>query len=226
MQRSLENSIFVIEIVESVGIRFRLIDEITGIEVNYGEFLHSLEGNPNFRQMLTDNINRVSESQRMHGFYWECVPVCSNLLSSTPFQFMLIPTNSFRSVSVDGHSFSEYFRSSDTVVSFKNLGRDADLIVPCPPSHRSQSEYISHLCSFLREGDGNQIDELWRKTALTLKTRLRESRGDDLVWMSTNGNGVSWVHIRLDQSPKYYCCAEYRHHQFLLLNRTLTLGSS
>jgi len=30
------------------------------------------------------------------------------------------------------------------------------------------------------------------------------------VWLSTAGGGVSWLHVRLDDRPKYYHHAAYR----------------
>ncbi len=30
------------------------------------------------------------------------------------------------------------------------------------------------------------------------------------VWLSTAGAGVSWLHVRLDDKPKYYGHAPYR----------------
>jgi hypothetical protein len=31
------------------------------------------------------------------------------------------------------------------------------------------------------------------------------------VWLSTAGGGVSWLHVRLDDQPKYYGFEPYRH---------------
>jgi hypothetical protein len=30
------------------------------------------------------------------------------------------------------------------------------------------------------------------------------------VWLSTAGGGVAWLHVRLDDRPKYYAHAPYR----------------
>ena len=34
--------------------------------------------------------------------------------------------------------------------------------------------------------------------------------GTKPVWLSTAGAGVSWLHVRLDDRPKYYGYAPYR----------------
>lgn len=30
------------------------------------------------------------------------------------------------------------------------------------------------------------------------------------LWLSTHGKGVSWLHVRIDKTPKYIMCKEYR----------------
>jgi hypothetical protein len=32
------------------------------------------------------------------------------------------------------------------------------------------------------------------------------------LWLSTSGLGVAWLHVRLDERPKYYTHAPYRTH--------------
>jgi len=34
--------------------------------------------------------------------------------------------------------------------------------------------------------------------------------GDRVVWLSTAGAGVPWLHVRLDDRPKYYHYGPYR----------------
>ena len=31
------------------------------------------------------------------------------------------------------------------------------------------------------------------------------------VWLSTAGGGVAWLHVRLDDRPKYYSYAPYKN---------------
>jgi len=48
---------------------------------------------------------------------------------------------------------------------------------------------------------------IWRAVVETAETWL--GRGDRL-WISTAGLGVTWLHVRIDSSPKYYTHAPYR----------------
>jgi hypothetical protein len=191
-----------------LGLRYCLLHESTRQSVKYEEFLIQLETNQQFREMLTESIR----SNGVESFFWECIPVSFNALSSTSFQFMIIPTH-FPD-SPDVQSFSDHFQFAsphDTVVSFKNLRGDADLVVPCPlSSSQSDLNHFTHLGSFLRHGHVNQIDELWKKTAEVMQNRLLKSREDAVVWLSTHGKGVYWLHIRLDSEPKYYQCKEFK----------------
>ena len=106
---------------------------------------------------------------------------------------------------VDDHAFAEHFGlQRPSVVTFPNLGADATLVVPCPIGERG---CYWHLADFLRRGPVDQIDELWRCVAVAMNDRV----GVRPVWLSTAGMGVAWLHIRLDDRPKYYGHAPYRH---------------
>ena len=107
----------------------------------------------------------------------------------------------------DPQAFAEQFRSAlpkQQVVSFPNLGGDAQLVVPCPAA-ASHAAYV-HLASFVRQSPEAQVHELWRVVAATMQARL----GDKPTWLSTAGIGVAWLHVRLDSRPKYYGFRPYR----------------
>ena len=92
---------------------------------------------------------------------------------------------------------------SEDVETFSNLGRDAVMVVPCPVG--SDSAY-GHLASFTRDAPEPQQHELWKAVGKAMQNRL----SDKPVWLSTAGMGVSWLHVRLDDRPKYYGFAPYR----------------
>lgn len=99
-------------------------------------------------------------------------------------------------------AFQEWFTGAP-VVAFPNLGKDAILVVPCP--ERGETSY-NHLAAFLRSADPLQSSALWKLTGQTMLARL----GNKPVWLSTAGAGVSWLHVRLDDRPKYYGHGPYR----------------
>ena len=51
-----------------------------------------------------------------------------------------------------------------------------------------------------------QRHELWRRVWQVMMQRL----GAAPLWLSMAGMGVSWLHVRLDLSPKYYGFPDYR----------------
>lgn len=105
----------------------------------------------------------------------------------------------------DPTAFSEHFRRAGhrAAIEFDNLGGDARLVAPCP---RADDKAYTHLARFVRHASKAQQRALWRAVGLAVLRRA----GDIPVWLSTAGAGVSWLHVRLDDKPKYYAHAPYR----------------
>jgi hypothetical protein len=89
------------------------------------------------------------------------------------------------------------------VSTFFNLGGDAKLIVPTDIN--STTNY-AHLASFLRTGETEQVQEFWKQVGLN----YQELINDEILWLSTAGLGVHWLHIRFDKRPKYYRHEPYK----------------
>jgi hypothetical protein len=136
-------------------------------------------------------------------FRWE-TPAITAATSNRPFEFVLLDSPSLARAP-DENAFAKHFPESTDVevVEFANLGRDAILIVPCPKT--SPSAYV-HLASFLRHARDSQKHALWQLVGDAMTRRL----SDNPVWLSTARAGVAWLHIRLDDRPKYFAHAPYR----------------
>ena len=95
-----------------------------------------------------DNSRTVGEA-----YFWEVSPMSRSTLDKD-FEFVLIPAKSLTGVSADHSPFDEQLSqaksssSSPHVITFKNLGGDATLIVPRPLPDSSSS--YAHLADFLR----------------------------------------------------------------------------
>ncbi len=72
------------------------------------------------------------------------------------------------------------------------------LVVPSPRA----APAATHLAAFVRSAAADVIDELW--SAVALAVAHRRAAKPDPVWVSTAGLGVYWLHVRLDDRPKYY----------------------
>ena len=103
-------------------------------------------------------------------------------------------------------AFNEQFQAAnqnESVIQFENLGRNAALVVPMPSGPEVKH---CHLASFLTTCSAEEASALWRKTGEAMLQRV----SDKPVWLSTAGGGVAWLHIRLDDRPKYYGYRPYR----------------
>lgn len=135
-------------------------------------------------------------------FRWEMPPVtAATLLRRFEFVVLNSPGLARRP---DREAFAEHFDSAtDGVAVFPNLGGDATLVVPCPVADASA---YGHLAAFVRLAPEPQRDSLWKAVGEAMSHRV----GVRPVWLSTAGAGVSWLHVRLDDRPKYYGFAPFR----------------
>jgi hypothetical protein len=121
-----------------------------------------------------------------------------------PFEFVLLDSPGLAR-RPDPEAFAEHFGCGPEtgVIEFPNLGGDAIMIVPCPLS--APSAY-GHLAAFVREAPEPQQQALWQSVGEAMARRVSAKP----VWLSTAGAGVSWLHVRLDDRPKYYGFGPYR----------------
>src|SRR5262249_55914637 len=135
-------------------------------------------------------------------FRWETPPVTAASVSQ-PFEFVLLDRPGLAQ-RPEPKAFAEHYaRSVAGVAIFPNLGGDAILVVPCPLAPPSA---YGHLAAFVRLAPASQQHALWRSVGEAMAGRI----GERPVWLSTAGAGVSWLHVRLDDRPKYYGHGLYR----------------
>lgn len=135
-------------------------------------------------------------------FRWETPPVTAASLTQ-PFEFVLLDCPSLAR-RPDPEAFAEHFgQGVDGVAVFPNLGGDAIMVVPCPVAEPAA---YGHLAAFVRLAPEPQRHALWQAVAAAMSRRI----GVKPVWLNTAGAGVSWLHVRLDDRPKYYGFGPYR----------------
>ena len=131
-------------------------------------------------------------------YRWE-TPAVTNATVDQAFEFVLLDAPRLDRPP-DPAAFAGQFRSKPadaSVITFPNLGGDAVLVVPRPEGPPAA---YGHLAAFVRQAPERQKHDLWPAVAAAMKARI----GGDPVWLSTAGAGVPWLHVRLDNSPKYY----------------------
>ena len=161
--------------------------------LSYRDVLRLWQQDSGFRSWF----NNLLVQAPFPAFRWE-TPAVTVATVDRPFEYVLLERPGLER-DPDPDAFAEHFRrvQTESVVAFPNLGRDAMMIVPCPQG--SLSAY-SHLGAFVRQAPEPQRQALWQQVGASMQHRLNAQP----VWLNTAGAGVAWLHIRLDDRPKYY----------------------
>jgi hypothetical protein len=167
--------------------------------VSFAEVLRRWQQDADFRSVFL----AVLADAPFSAFRWETPPL-TTATADRPFEFVLLDSPEL-ATDPDPDAFAEHFLGATAggVVAFPNLGNDAILVVPCPNGPLSA---YGHLGAFVRQAPEPQKHALWAVVGAAMQRRL----GDQPVWLSTAGAGVSWLHVRLDDRPKYYGYRPYR----------------
>jgi len=179
------------------GLRFFIDSD--GQPVTFGEVVRGWQNDAGFRAIFNDLLADAPFS----AFRWE-TPALSSATITQPFQFVLLDSPGLAR-RADPQAFAEQLGKTGgvDVVEFPNLGADAILIVP---GLKAKPTAYGHLAAFVRGAPALQRQALWQRVGEALARRV----GSTPVWLNTAGAGVPWLHIRLDDRPKYYGFGPYR----------------
>ena len=179
------------------GLRFTV--HVGTRPATFADVLRGWQDDAELRSLHNDALANAPWSS----FRWETPPVTS-ATADRAFEFVLLDSPGL-APRPDRDAFAEHFKraTDDGIVAFPNLGGDAIMVVPCELAALSA---YAHLAAFVRGAPAPQRHALWRRVAQTMLARLNTKP----VWLSTAGAGVSWLHVRLDDRPKYYSFSEYR----------------
>lgn len=161
----------------------------------FADAMHALQTDQEFRSILM----RILAECPFTALRWE-TPMLTRQLLDRPFEFALLDSP-YLDVPANPRDFQEHFDASPgaAAVSFCNLGHDGIMIAPTPQPDVAIDTF-SHLAAFSRYALEAQQHALWQLVGEVLENRV----SDQAVWLSTAGGGVDWLHIRLDNRPKYY----------------------
>jgi hypothetical protein len=184
------------ELPDTVGRRFNI--DIGSRPATVAEVLQAWQDDEDFCTFFS----AILADSPFAAFRWE-TPSLSADSAPRPFECVLLDDPGLARSS-DPAPFAEHFRHlQGDVVSFANLGGDAILVVPRPLVDPSA---YGHLAAFVRLAPEHQRRALWRLVGESMRKRLSKRP----VWLSTAGAGVPWLHVRLDDRPKYYGHRPYR----------------
>lgn len=185
------------ELVAGRGVRYTI--DVDARAATFADVLRGWREDAQFRSLCNDLL----ASSGFAAFRFETPPVTASTVRRQ-FEFVLLDSPALQQ-RADPHSFAEHFGSAGEtgVAVFPNVGGDAVLIAPSPSA--SPSCY-AHVAAFVRGAPQWQQQTLWRTVAEAMAARV----GMRPVWLSTAGAGVAWLHVRLDDRPKYYGYDPYR----------------
>lgn len=177
---------------------------LDGGEIDFSDFIALLKDKKkDFFQAFQGALKDANA--KFSAYFWECSPVSKDTINK-PFEFVVTKSISLDNISQDYSSFDEHFANGNEqqVVSFLNLGGDAILVVPIPQENLD----YKNISQFTKNASDEQQQEFWGEVVDKLSKELEKSTGPR--WLSTNGLGVHYLHVRIDRRPKYYSFWEYK----------------
>lgn len=166
--------------------------------LSFGKVIDLWQHDENFIRFFVD----ILKNNSFAAYFWEVRPLTQNQLEEA-FEFVLIKSSRLAVIAANKKPFKDFFSTDDLVISFPNLGRNAQLVVP---TDKDSDQHYAHLAKFVRNASEEQIIAFWKKVGLEYEHQI----GIDEKWLSTSGLGVYWLHVRIDSRPKYYQYRPYK----------------
>lgn len=178
-----------------------------GKKLSWAEAVQLWKSDPDF----ADYYSELLAKSPFSSFFWECPPITTaKVASGAEFEHVTVRnSHGFRKASP--HLFQSYLKTckgTESVVHFANLGGDSTLVAPCESASIKSSDAYGHIALFARNAPRAQQRTFWATVGQTLESVLAE-HGEQPTWLSTEGSGVPWLHVRMDSTPKYYHHDDY-----------------
>lgn len=190
-----------------------------GRQMSYLQCMRLLRDSQSFRLLWQTVLN---EQGKLLGgtYFWECIPTTPSTIFITPMQYVLVGyktrTLTSRAPKASCDSFAPNLESKSSVVisksiaAFPNLSGDSILIVPKGLTLLSNYQCYLDIGTFTKSCPYAQQDALWQYVGQYITRAIEVRDPNDVLWLNTHGLGVPWIHIRLDQKPKYYAFEYYK----------------
>ncbi|KLL05057.1 MAG: hypothetical protein MRERV_6c038 [Mycoplasmataceae bacterium RV_VA103A] len=159
-------------------------------------------------------------NDKFPAYFWECPPVSKNTLDK-PFEFVVTKSEALNNISQDFSAFIPHLTPNARVrniekllaTSFPNDRQPSDAILVVPTLKRQVEDSTKmldykNITQFTKNAPKEQQQELWKEVAEKLSEELAKS--DRPRWLSTHGTGVPYLHVRIDEKPRYYSFEEYK----------------
>lgn len=93
-------------------------------------------------------------------------------------------------------AYKQYLTNKKSPVAFSNPTGTCTLVSP-----PDQGKNFAHIGLFYKNASQHEIRALWKKVATEIEKRLKLKK---VIYVSTHGLGVPWLHVRICDFPKYY----------------------
>jgi len=156
-----------------------------------------------FADTLADELRRFGRA-----FFWEHPPF-TPVTASQDYECVLNPAAQLEMISPDAQAFAEHLQAAHSgIATFTNLGGDSMLVAPAEQAGVEAGTY-AHIGAFLRGAPVEQQRAMFVAVGEAMRQRTTDAAARP-VFLSTSGLGISWLHVRLDNRPKYYTFGPYK----------------
>ena len=171
-------------------------------ELSFGEVLRYWR-HPDFVVTYRDLLLALQLAE----FFWEH-PRITRAERFEPYEVAIVPSSSLDRLTANPAPFGGKINPNRATNVFLNLSGSALLVVPSPERRDGAELDFSTLRRFLTHAGKPRLTNFFRTLAETWEQQLTDDTPHK--FLSTHGLGVSWLHVRLDERPKYYRTREYR----------------
>eukprot|EP00477_Mikrocytos_mackini_P002256 GAHX01002488.1.p1 GENE.GAHX01002488.1~~GAHX01002488.1.p1 ORF type:complete len:291 (+),score=45.59 GAHX01002488.1:50-922(+) len=171
----------------------------------YNGTLNGVDGKKVEFSPLVNVLRQIlAKETKFDAYYFEVIKVQKSELNTKVFEFVLIKT-SIKNIQ-DAATFGTKIENSALAVVFDSTSSPPAKLV-CP--HKGTESYNAHLAIYARNSSDEEFEYTWR---LAFKTFFEDidSAGNKVRYLSTHGQAVLWLHIRIESTPKYYHYNEYK----------------
>ena len=101
-------------------------------------------------EFMNEFLKALKTSVDFKAYFFETPAMTKEAVQEKQFEFVLKNAPRLANVKPDEDTFEEHFKPDCSTVSFRNIGKDALLIAPCPdPGEESDFKFRSHLATFV-----------------------------------------------------------------------------
>lgn len=184
--------------------KFRVIDN-NSVELTYMQIFKLSKCDE-----FCNNFINIFENIYFDFYFFEVKPIKYHCIHNESFEFVVsYPSVPFLG-SADYSCFKEYgiVKNDNSIIHFHNKSGDCLLICPTYNCNYEKKNY-AHIGLFMKSKNNEQKIQLIQTMLITYYNQLKETP-NKFKWLSTHGLGVPWLHVRIDNSPKYIAFEEYR----------------